>query len=304
MAERAAITSDHTEILEAALGYFEEGLAVLDADSRVLLWNQAAAEISGYLSAEMLSRALPDDLYQITPHPAQPHEIGSAERPVPIHLRHRQGHVMPAMLRRTPLRDALGKRFGTLLRFHPMEEIDALPHGARDEDSGPEHHIEQSQASMEERLVEAWQEWTSNAVPFGLLWITVDQGAMLRKTHGRDACEAMLGVVERTLLHGLRPAELLARWGGHEFLALCHERTAEQLEAHALRLSEVARTADFRWWGDRVAITVSIGSAQAGETETLSAMLTWAQQRMQKRLILADNEFRNTEPGGPACSQS
>jgi GGDEF domain-containing protein len=86
---------------------------------------------------------------------------------------------------------------------------------------------------MENRLDEAWREWINSAVPFGLLWINVDQAAMLRKTHGRDASEAMLAIVERTLLHGLRPTEILGRWGTHEFLVLCHERTPEMLEAHA-----------------------------------------------------------------------
>jgi diguanylate cyclase (GGDEF)-like protein/PAS domain S-box-containing protein len=304
MAEHAAITADHTEILEAALGAFEEGIAILDGESRVLLWNHAAAAISGYQSAEMLSRSLPESFYKEDPHLYIPRDFGSAGRRIPVHLVHRQGHTLPATLRRTPLRDALGKRFGTLLRFHPVEEIDSLPHGETGEEDGLEHHIEQSQAALEERLDAAWQEWTRNGVPFGLLWIIVDQAAMLRKTHGRDGCDAMLGIVERTLVHGLRPAEVLGRWGTHEFLVLCHERTAEMLEAHGRHLGEVAQTAEFRWWGDRVAISVSIGAAQAAEAETLSALLAQAKRKMLARMVGQDSETEKTETGGQACSQS
>ena len=323
-----------TELLEAALSELEEGIAVLDVESRVLFWNPAAAAISGYLSADLLSRSLPAGFYQIDPkhhpshHSSQEHNGGdegdefipmnnpkastnpsaaSTERPMVIRLHHRQGHTLPAMLRLTPLRNSLGRRFGTLLRFHPIDEIDTLPHGATEEDGGHENRVEENQADMQGRLEEAWHEWTTNAVPFGLLWITVDQAAMLRKTHGRDASEAMLSIVERTLLHGLRPAEILGRWGTNEFLVLCHERTPEMLEAHAHHVGSLARTADFRWWGDRVSLTVSIGVAHVAEGETLRCLLKRAQRGMQESAYAGGNavtakKISTTE--GQECSQS
>jgi diguanylate cyclase (GGDEF)-like protein/PAS domain S-box-containing protein len=290
-------TNTTAEILEAAFSELEEGIAVLDGESRVLFWNPAAAAITGHLGADLLSRCLPVDFYQMD---AQPHAVrethnetqqtlgpksaaGPSERPVLVNLRHQQGHSLPAMLRRTPLRDGLGKRFGTLLRFHPAEEIDTLPHGATEEHGDHDNRVEQSQADMENRLDEAWREWINSAVPFGLLWINVDQAAMLRKTHGHDASEAMLAIVERTLLHGLRPTEILGRWGTHEFLVLCHERAAEMLEAHAHHIGGLARTADFRWWGDRISLTVSIGAAQAAEAENLCTACSSARSKECKK---------------------
>ena len=309
-----------TDILEAALSEMEEGIAVLDAESRVLFWNPAATAITGHLGAEMLSRDLPADFYQLDAHHHLAHEAAHdsrpspgpiaeavpAERPALVNLRHRQGHSLPAMLRLTPLRDVLGKRFGTLLRFHPIEEIDTLPHGQTEED-GHENRLEQSQADMEDRLDEAWREWSTNHVPFGLLWISVDQAPTLRKTHGRDASEAMLSIVERALLHGLRPSEILGRWGSNEFLVLSHERTAEMLEAHAHHIGGLARTADFRWWGDRISLTVSIGGAQAAVSENLHSLLKRAQQAMQESLYAGGNHVGIKgihASGGQECSQS
>jgi diguanylate cyclase (GGDEF)-like protein/PAS domain S-box-containing protein len=331
MTERIEIQAEiraelQAEILEAALGAVEEGIAVLDCESRVLLWNPAAAAISGYRGSELLSRGLPGNFYEIDVHPARPGQAFEtldsvepfepaarvADRAIAVHLRHALGHVLPAMLRHTPLRDAVGKRFGTLLRFHPVEEVDTLPHGEMNEDGSLQKHVESSQADMEDRLDEAWQEWTCNGVPFGLLWITVDQSATLRRTHGHDGSEAMLAIVERTLLHALRPTEILGRWGTHEFLVLCHERTREMLEAHARHVCQLARTADFRWWGDRVNLTVSIGAAQApdGERqdEKLGGLLKRAQKAMQTAIYGGGNAVValevKTENGGQSCSQS
>lgn len=269
------------DLLEAALGALEEGMALLDAEGRVLTWNAAASAITGHAGSEMLSRTMPEDWYVAR---RSVNHIFSApipeEKPLLVELRHAQGHSLPAMLRRIPLRDSVGRRFGTLMRFHPVEEIDTLPHGDVDEDQMRDQRLEDSQAGMEARLDEAWQEWKANAVPFGLIWLTVDQAAGLRRTHGKDAAEAMLAIVERTLVHGLRPAEVLGRWGSHEFLILCHEQSLEMLRSHGQHLAALVHTADFRWWGDRLELTASFGLAQAGDAETLSALLRRAQLGM------------------------
>jgi len=313
------------ELLAMALDAMEEGIAVLEGESRVLYWNPAAAAMTGYSGADLLARPLPIDFYTMDRgrNAAQDktedetgdgtgQTTGWTDRPVLVLLRHCEGHVLPAMLRRTPLRNALGRRVGTLLRFHPVETVDTLPHGNMDEDDG--QHVEHSQAEIEDRLDEAWQEWTTCQVPFGLLWITVDQAAMLRKTHGGDASEAMLAIVERTLLHALRPTEILGRWGSNEFLVLCHERTPEMLMLHARHVVGLARTADFRWWGDRVSLTVSIGAAQARQDEKLADLLKRAQRAMQasqtaggNKVVLSDvvlQEKSLSDSGGFECSQS
>jgi diguanylate cyclase (GGDEF)-like protein len=328
------------ELLEMALDAMEEGIAVLEGESRVLFWNHAAAAMTGYRGADLLARPLPFDFYRMDRHHQDALEntrsitlidaprteardetgagtedesrpaAGWTDRPALVHLKHCEGHVLPAMLRRTPLRNALGRRIGTLLRFHPVEEVDTLPHGDMDEDDSKQ--VEHSQAEMEDRLDEAWQEWTASQVPLGLLWITVDQAATMRKTHGHDASEAMMTIVERTLLHALRPTEILGRWGSNEFLVLCHERTPEMLMHHARHVVGLARTADFRWWGDRVSLTVSIGAAQARQDEKLAnlgSLLQRAQRAMQASQRAGGNEVvlqeKNlSDNGGLECSQS
>jgi diguanylate cyclase (GGDEF)-like protein len=319
------------DLLGEALDALDEGMAILDGQSVVVGWNAAAEAMSGYQRAEVMGRPCPEGLFTADGgtglSDAGQNEAGLAEtgwnetvsgweaeggapqptgRPAAVRLRHRLGHCLPAMLRRTQLRDALGVRSGTLLRFHPVEEIDALARGGAG--------VESRQSDLAERLEEAWSEWRTNLVPFGLLWMKVDQAAGLRKSHGRDACEAMLAIVERTILHGLRPTEIVGRWGRDEFLVLAHERTAEMLERHAERLVEMARTAEFHWWGDRVRLTASIGAAQAAEGVSLNGLLARAERAMwgcaeaggNRASGDAGNEAQSmviSMPGGRGCSQ-
>lgn len=105
------------------------------------------------------------------------------------------------------------------------------------------------------------------------------------------------------LAKGLRPAEEIGRWGDDEFLVLSHERTAGTLAAHAQVLAGLARTAEFRWWGDRVSLTVSIGAAQAEPAETLAQLLERAQAAMLVSVHAGGNHITQA-PGRQICSPS
>lgn len=304
--------SDRLEMLETTLNLMEEGVVVLDEQSAILFWSVAAETLTGFTSDEMRSQPFSPNLYRVDSSyggidpeksleialytasaapligfrdtdsffPDSPHseDEGIAdESPRQLaSMFHKLGHTIPVMLRRVALRKPSGQPCGAVLFFFPVEETDALPHGER----GGDHCIERIQSDMEDRLAAAHHLWITSRMPFGVLWITVDQAQSLRKTHGRDACEEMLHIIEQTLLRQMKPAEVIGRWGCNEFLILTHERTAKLLLERAERLVGLARTADFRWWGDRVGLTVSIGARQAAPSDTLQSLLDRARQAM------------------------
>ena len=310
------------EMLGATLDLIDEGVAVLDAASMVIYWNEAAAALTGHRRIDILSRKCPTGLYEFTEHQQNGNSSEHAKTDLSkqhverytgpaysgqmyvqksladlleplqdsgkflhVTIRHNLGHTLPAMLRKAPLKDDLGDALGTALFFRPVEELDALPHG----DSAIDSPIGRSQDEIQDRLDEAFHDWKANSIPFGLLWITIDQAAQMRRTHGRDACEAMLNIVEHRLTHGLRPTEVIGRWGVDEFLVLSHERSAALLLEHGNHLAGLTRTANFRWWGDRISLTASIGAAQAVENDTLSRLMLTAQQAMHASVYSGGN---------------
>jgi diguanylate cyclase (GGDEF)-like protein len=312
------------QMLEATLDLVDAGVAVLDEQARVMFWNTAAATLTGHASQDVILRPCPEGLYRLTElhsdgmdlprqtrqpdaavdtasmprksahrtalleyPPMSPDKNASPPCAIVVSLIHRLGHSVPAMLRQVPLQNSCGEPIGTALFFYPIEELDALPHG----EMGEGADVERSQADMEDRLDAAHHQWLTARMPFGLLWITVDQAHELRKTHGRDACEAMLRTVEQTLLRQMKPAEIIGRWGNNEFLVLTHERTMELLLEHGRRLAGLARTADFRWWGDRVGITVSIGASHVIEGDTLQSLLNRARHAMQTSVYAGGNRL-------------
>jgi diguanylate cyclase (GGDEF)-like protein/PAS domain S-box-containing protein len=296
--------TDRAELLEAALDRLPAGIALLGEEGEVVFWNRAAEAITGHSGLELVGRAVPETLKPLLEGsaPTGDQELYSGPQPgrgCLVHALHKLGHDVPAMTRTLALRDGMGGHIGTALVFHSAENLEALPHGETSEGGG----LRASQAELEERLEALFEDFTYAGLAFGLLWITVDQAHKLRKTHGAGACEAMMEIVERALAQGLRLAEKLGRWGDDEYLVISHERTAEMLAAHAQSLAGLARTADFRWWGDRVSLTVSIGAAQSDQNEALKQLLLRAQEAMFSSIHAGGNRI-TLAPGGQACLPS
>jgi diguanylate cyclase (GGDEF)-like protein/PAS domain S-box-containing protein len=295
---------DRAELLEAALDSLPEGLALMGGEGQVMFWNQAAEAITGYPSADLLSRQAPEPLEPLLLASGrlgdmEPDAGGQLGHRTLVHALHKLGHGVPVMARYFLLRDGMGGRMGMAVLFHPADSLDELPHG----ECGQGGDAKASQAVLEDRLATMFGDFTRGGLPFGVLWITVDQAHDLRKTHGAGACDAMLEKVERALASGLRPAEALGRWGDDEFLVLSHERTPEMLASHAQSLAGLARTADFRWWGDRVSLTVSIGAAQAEREGSLADLMERAKAAMSSSYHAGGNQITSA-PGGQACSPS
>jgi diguanylate cyclase (GGDEF)-like protein len=264
--------------------------------------------MTGFAPIEMLGQPAPEPLHPLLAwcEPDAGAECGlsrntEAERGhgFLVHARHKLGHDLPAMARLLVLRDVLGKRIGSAVLFHPAEHLDALPHGVTGEDG----EVDASLADLQDRLESLFEDFTNGGPTFGVLWIMVDQAHDLRKTHGAGACETMLRTVEKAMAHGLRPAEHMGRWGEDEFLVVSHERTPEMLAVHAQTLAGLARTADFRWWGDRVSLTVSIGAAQAERSGTLAELLGRAKSAMSTSNQTGGNRI-TPAPEGLSCSPS
>lgn len=295
---------DRAELLESAMEGLVDGLVLVDQDGRIAFWNRAAETITGYSTAESIGRAVHEVLDKVIVGGKQ-QWIGltdsesSSRQGFVVQIRHKLDQDFPVFARTLVLRDAMGERIGSGVIFHATERLDALPRGQLSDNSS----AAESRSALEERLRAMHEEFCSGAAPFSVIWMTVDQARELRGTHGGRAVEAMLEKMERTLSGGLKPAEEIGRWGDDEFLILSHERNSALLAARAKVLSVMAATTDFRWWGDRISLTVSAGAAWAEEGESLKDVLGRAQEAMFESMHEGGNQAA-ASPRRSTCSRS
>ena len=292
------------ELMEAALSGHPEGIALLDDAGQVMFWNHAAETTTGFAGIEVVARATPWALEGLL-HGNLLCDAAGAISGVRVagvelvHGQHKLGGNLSLSARRVVLRNDLGARIGTAVLFHRVEYVKAFPHG----DPSLGGSLDSMHPQIEAFLLEQYEKFLTGTLSFGLLWLSVDQAMTLRRTHGARAYEAMLDRMERTLAGGLRPGEELGRWNEGEFLILAQSPDVEELKLRAHHVAGLARTADFRWWGDRLSLTVSVGAAMARPAELLVTLLERAQAAMYSSLQAGGNQVMMAQ-GGQECLQS
>ena len=104
----------------------------------------------------------------------------------------------------------------------------------------------------------------------GLLLLDIDDFKDINDAHGhRVGDEVLIELVAR--LRGMvRPEDVVARWGGEEFLLLCRAEKHESVRALAERVRAAVGERPFRTTVGELGITVSIG-AVTGRSATQSA---------------------------------
>src|SRR5579863_8804605 len=119
--------TDRAELMEAALDTRPDGIALLGPEGEIVFWNRSAEAITGYARIHMLSRPVPASLESLLldselQGDMPPGSAPSPPRGVIVELRHRLGHMVPAIARRAMLRDVLGQCIGTAVVFHPAQQ--------------------------------------------------------------------------------------------------------------------------------------------------------------------------------------
>ena len=100
--------------------------------------------------------------------------------------------------------------------------------------------------------------------PFCLSLIDIDHFKKFNDGHGHDAGDAVLAAVASVLSQTLRPTDLVARFGGEEFVILFPETDLDDAVAAADRVREAVAVTDVTMPGGAILprVTISMGVAR------------------------------------------
>lgn len=95
--------------------------------------------------------------------------------------------------------------------------------------------------------------------PVVLLLVDIDNLERINRWYGRSAGNEVLGTTSKILKRSIGPADLLARFGGDEFLILLRDVTLKEAKEKARQIIDAIKAHEFA--SRKIRISVSIGIA-------------------------------------------
>lgn len=137
--------------------------------------------------------------------------------------------------------------------------------------------------------------------PLGFLLLDIDHFKSINDTYGHDVGDKVLMGVADALQQQLRKQDLVARWGGEEFLVVLPETNLDKACASGERIRSAIIEADWEAiTGKSISLTVSIGASQLRECEALSSAIGRSDEAMYRSKAGGRNAVVAEEAVGPA----
>lgn len=139
---------------------------------------------------------------------------------------------------------------------------------------------------IEEAIKLGLAEWRRNRKPLSIVMLDVDYFKDINDTYGHSVGDRVLAGVSELMQRNIRSGELLARWGGEEFVLVCRNASLRQAGKLAEKLRSLVESHQFE---NNAKVTVSVGVATLVDGETLDQLFV----RVDKALYEAKNAGRN-----------
>ena len=288
----------HGELLENLY----DGVCFIDSDRKVTFWNTGAERITGRPAQQVLGILMGSDILQHIDEagfalnemacPFVATATDGISREKEIYIRHAEGFPIPVLVKTFPIYSKTGHLIGAAELF---SDNPALSRAKRRAES-----LEQTIAydpltlvgnrkHLEHRLRGALLEFQYSNIPFGILFIDIDNFKDFNDTFGHVIGDKVLHIVANTLRHNLRDTDTAGRWGGEEFLAIAFDVDEQELKTLAEKLRMLVKQTVIPAKGNIPSITISVGATLVQANDTLESLIHRADKLMYQSKAVGKN---------------
>jgi len=270
-----------------------EGVYFVDLNRNITYWNKGAESLTGYAAADMLGRNCADDLLAHVDNqgktlcldgcPLLKTMADGSSCKADVFLRHRDGHRVPVSLSVIPVLDPNGQPRGAVEIFTDNSERLALMEKVaelqRDALLDPLTGLANRRYATE-ALGNMLNQMHRYGWSFGLLFIDIDDFKTINDKYGHDVGDTVLKMVARTLEANSRSFDIVARWGGEEFLVIVVNVDEAKLFRVAYKLRTLVSKSSIHVGNENISVAISVGATLPRAEDTVKILLRRADQLM------------------------
>lgn len=265
-------------LLDTALDNIEDGVALIDSDSRILIANRAFAAMLAMRVTEVVGLTRKDFVGHVGPMLAEPEGFAEALDAQPPNIAREFTFARPRrrVLTRTWTRVPAAGGDGILVTWHDVTaERDLLREREEllliDALTGIPNRRAAENALRTER-----ERMKRTGTPLCVALFDVDHFKSVNDLFGHAAGDEVLRIVARSLAGEARLTDTVARWGGEEFVAVLNV-SLDGARVFCERARQVIEKLICPGVGR---ITISAGVAEVGSGEAVTDALARADQRL------------------------
>lgn len=170
-----------------------------------------------------------------------------------------------------------------------------------------------NRAGLDEYLSREWRRCQRESIPLGILMLDIDHFKLFNDIHGHLQGDEGLILVARAIQEALlRPTDLVARWGGEEFMVVLPGEDQAGILTVAERIRRAVWDLGLPHSGSKYQrLTISIGAASSipKHTRTIQAIIRDADQALyqakqsSRNRVVAAGGLSKPNPGRPPETQ-
>jgi diguanylate cyclase (GGDEF)-like protein/PAS domain S-box-containing protein len=278
---------------EKLLDNLFDGVYFVDTNRTITYWNAAAERITGYLKGEVIGKCCADNLLRHIDQlgnelchrgcPLSDSILDGKMREATVFLHHKSGHRIPVSIRVSPVRDDDGTIIGAVEIFTDnsstlqiMKDFEELKQEVYRDALTNIANRKYAEMVLSTRVYGLREH---NAL-FGVLFLDVDHFKLFNDTHGHNAGDDVLVMVAQSIANSLRKIDVVARWGGEEFVVVLPGATRVVVGAIAERIRMLIANSFIMAGDQKFQVTVSIGGAISNSEDSALSIVKRADDLM------------------------
>ena len=289
-------------LCNSVLDQVQDAVIWVDADRKVVYWNKGAERISGREAASVLGKACFEEPTLFVDFggvnicrdkcPVAMTLKDGAPRTLDVYLEHKEGFRTPASLRIIPVFKDDGAVIGVVETFTGTAPKVTIPLALTElEKMGlvePETGIP-SKSYLEMTLATRLEEFQKYGLPFGLIYVDLDNYGKILEKHGRFNAGKIVRTVARTLHKNIRFFDIVGRWGAEEFLIVLLNIDEGRLDIVANKLRLLVAESYITTETGMLNATVSMGATIVLRYDTVESLIKRGEQLMMHSKWLGKN---------------
>ena len=289
------------ERLRVTLHSIGDGVISTHRDGTVLMMNEVAENLTGWWREEALGRPLSKvfRIFDEQSHLPQPDPVdlamqSSTRQVTPVNhavLLDRNGRERPVDYSASPIKDISDDVLGVVLVFRDVtqqkkEAAEIFYLSYHDRLTGL-----YNRAFFERELARLN---TDRQLPLSMIMGDVNGLKITNDVFGHQAGDNLLRAIAQLLRESCRSEDIIARWGGDEFIILLPQTSGEEAHQICERITKACRESSY----GLTRVSISLGYATKKDPEEdIMQVLRLAEDFMYKRKLLESKSIRSSIVG-------